>query len=324
MAAQHHEACVLVGATATGKTAVAHLLAAQLNAVILSADSMLVYRDMDIGTAKPAVAARAQFSYGGLDLVDPDAEFQIASWLEHARKFLEQAHGAHRPVIVVGGTGLYVKCLLTGLTAQPAADPGWRAVASKMTLAELQRQLQQLDAARFAAMTESDQKNPRRLIRAIERARDFPSLGKTEPSTFQALENTEVSGQFPVVSPMVVGLQLPPLLLAQRIGARVAAMFDHGLLAEARLLRDKFPQLSTTAQQAIGYAEAFAVLDGLCDEKTAREKIAVRTRQLAKRQMTWFKHQVNVAWVAADAPVAAVAARVRKRWSENGPTPLAY
>jgi tRNA dimethylallyltransferase len=122
----------------------------------------------------------------------------------------------------------------------------------------------------------------------------------------------------------VVGLAVSPPLLAQHIQARVSAMFEQGLLDEARQLREKFPRLSDTAQQAIGYAEAFAVLDGRCTAAEAQERIGARTRQLAKRQMTWFKHQAHVAWVTAEAPAAEVAARVRQLWSEHGPTPLAY
>lgn len=101
-------------------------------------------------------------------------------------------------------------------------------------------------------------------------------------------------------------------------------MFNAGLLDEARRLRAAFPQLSASAQHAIGYAEAFAVLDGALTEKAAREKIAIRTRQYAKRQMTWFKHQSTVAWVAAEAPVDEIAANVRKIWSDHGPSALAY
>ena len=314
MSSARHDAFVLVGPTATGKTAVAQLLAEELNAAVLSADAMLVYRGMDLGTAKPATAERGHVRYSGLDLVDPGEAFDVATWLEHAKKFLAQARAAGQPVIVVGGTGLYVKCLLTGLTAQPDADPVWRAAAAKMNLTELQAHLQKLDAVRFEALTESDRQNPRRLIRAVELARGFPSLGKTEPQVFQTLERPGP----------VAGLSLPQPLLAQRIQTRVAAMFAQGLLAEARRLREKFPQLSATAQQAIGYAEAFAVLDGRCTETEAQERICARTRQLAKRQMTWFKHQANVAWVTADAPATEVAARVRQLWSEYGPTPLAY
>jgi tRNA dimethylallyltransferase len=334
------EAYVLVGPTATGKTAVAHLLAADLNAVILSADAMLVYRGMDIGTAKPTAAERARFGYGGLDLVEPGASFDVAAWLDHAKIFLARARAAGRPVIVVGGTGLYVKCLLTGLTAQPDADPVWRAAAAKLNLAELQAHLQKLDAARFAAMTESDQQNPRRLIRAVELARgdkqwsagvlECWSNGKEQPRTmlpacvhpkqpFSQYSNTPI-----LQHSIIPGLALPPPVLAQRIQERVAAMFAQGLLDEAQKLHEKFPQLSATAQQAIGYAEAFAVLDGRCTAAEAQEKICARTRQLAKRQMTWFKHQASVVWVAAEAPVAEVAARVRQLWSQHGPTPLAY
>ena len=323
---------MLAGPTATGKTAVAQLLAETLQAAVLSADAMLVYRGMDIGTAKPSAAERARLRYGGLDLVDPGENFDVAAWLAHACEFLAQAHTAGQPVIVVGGTGLYIKRLLTGLTARPDADPAWRATAAKMNLAELQAHLQNLDVARFAALTESDRQNPRRLIRAVEisRCEKQRSVGVLEQWSdgkehmTPASESSSPSSNPGLHHSTIPGLALPPPLLAQRIEARVAMMFDHGLLEEARQLRDRFPQLSTTAQQAIGYAEAFAVLDGRCTAAEAREKICLRTRQLAKRQMTWFRHQASVAWIATDATADEVAARVRKYWSDHGPTALAY
>lgn len=321
MPCARHEAFVLGGPTATGKSAVAHRLAAELNACILSADAMLVYRGMDIGTAKPTAAERARFGYGGLDLVEPGAEFHVAAWLDHARDFLAQARAAGQPVLVVGGTGLYIKCLLTGLTAQPSADPVWRAAAERMNLAELQAHLQQVDAARYAALTESDRQNPRRLIRAVELARGAPSPapgGAPGPATpAAAAPPAQRLADMPC-------LMLPTPLLWQRIEVRVDAMFNQGLLDEARQLREKFPQLSACAQQAIGYVEAFAVLDGTLSVQEAREKIAIRTRQFAKRQMTWFKHQADVVWVAAEAPVAEVAASVLQIWRDHGPSALAY
>lgn len=329
MSATRHEAFLLCGPTATGKTAVAHLLAAELQAAILSADAMLVYRGLDIGTAKPSAAERARFRYGGLDLVDPDQEFDVAAWLDHARAFLAQARAAGQPVIVVGGTGLYLKCLLTGLTAQPSADPVWRAAAEKMNLATLQAYLQQIDAARFAALTESDRQNPRRLIRAVELARGVPNPAGPALEAQPQSEAVVRAGAAPASTPalphtLIPGLSLPPPLLWERIQARVSTMFNQGLLEEARRLRANYPRLSAHALQAIGYAEAFAVLDGASSASAAQERIAVRTRQLAKRQMTWFKHQAHVAWIAADAPVAAVAAQVRQIWRAHGPSALAY
>ena len=255
MTSARHDAFVLVGPTATGKTAVAQLLAEQLNAAVLSADAMLVYRGMDLGTAKPTVAERVR--YGGLDLVDPGENFDVATWLDHAREFLAHARAAGQPVIVVGGTGLYVKCLLLGLTVQPDADPAWRAVAEKMNLAELQAHLQRLAAARFAALTESDRQNPRRLIRAVEISQweKQRSAGVVECWSTGAGQNQSSVPTTPLLHHFSIsGLSLPPPLLAQRIQTRVAAMFDQGLLDEARQLREKFPQLSATAQQAIGYA----------------------------------------------------------------------
>jgi len=324
MPAARHEAFVLGGPTATGKSAVAHLLAAELNACILSADAMLVYRGMDIGTAKPAAAERARFGYGGLDLVEPGTDFHVAAWLDHARDFLAQARAAGRPVLVVGGTGLYIKCLLTGLTAQPSADPVWRAAAERMNLPELQAYLQLVDAARYAALTESDRQNPRRLIRAVELARCTIGLAQDGEPVAPSLEPSAAAvPPAPRLADMPC-LRLPTPLLWRRIEVRVDAMFNQGLLDEARRLREKFPQLSVCAQQAIGYAEAFAVLDGALSVPVACERIAIRTRQYAKRQMTWFKHQAAVAWVAAEAPVAEVAANVLQIWRNHGPSALAY
>ena len=313
---------MLVGPTATGKTAVAQQLAEELNAAVLSADSMQVYRGMDVGTAKPSVAERGAVRYGGLDLINPDADFHVAAYLAHAAEFLEQARQVGQPVIVVGGTGLYVKCLLEGLQPRAAADPAWRAEAETLSLATLQQKLQQLDPARFAALNDSDRQNPRRLIRAMEIARG----AQRGHAKVNASEETHPALLQHPGLPAIVGLRMAPALLWPRIQARVQTMYAQGLLEETQRLRQAFPVWSATARQAIGYAEALAALDGGCSIAEAQAQTALRTRQLAKRQMTWFQHQARVAWVdcAAEATPDVVASRIRQLWSEHGPTPLAY
>jgi tRNA dimethylallyltransferase len=320
----HHTAWLLAGATATGKTAAAQLLAERLSCAVLSADAMLVYRGMDIGTAKPSPAARGCVPYFGIDLVTPAEPFSTGLWLADAARALEAAALAPTPgrslegerprepsLIVVGGTGLYLKALTDGLdgdAADPEARARWQTLYDREGLPALQRALAGRDPAAFAAL--ADPANPRRLIRALEHLDARGSL----------------PGQWRRDAPRasVAVLRLPREQLHARISRRVAAMFREGLLDEARALRHACPSWSPTAAQAIGYAEALAVLDGALTPAAAAERIAARTRQLAKRQETWFRHQTQAVWIDIDDndPPARVAERVLETWRQHGPTPL--
>ncbi len=175
--------------------------------------------------------------------------------------------------VVAGGTGLYLKCLLQGLADRPAADETLRARAEQMTRAELQAEAQRAAPEAYAAL--ADKKNPRRLVRL--------------------LEHGGVSGDWKQESPAVIGLHVERDVLHQRIAQRVDNMYASGLLDEARGLLDR--ELSSTAQHAIGYAEAFAVLKNKMTVAEAKERTVIRTRQLAKRQRTWLRHQLNVKWI---------------------------
>ena len=333
----------LVGATAVGKTAVAQHLAERTGAAILSVDAMLVYRGMDVGTAKPTVAERGAVNYFGLDLVDPDEPFSTGAWLAQVRAQLAViACGGPRPtatederkarlpasdLIAVGGTGLYVRALVQGLEAS-AADPArrqyWQERLACEGLDALRRELVQRAPQALASL--ADPENPRRVIRALEH---FEAHGAI-PETWREAPR-----------PKVVGLQLPRPALHARIAARVEQMFAHGLLDEVAALRSRYPEAwgalshtsrgvgqvagsMSTARQAIGYAEACDLLDKRLTRAQAIEQIVVRTRQLAKRQETWFRHQADVTWIAVepDEPVATIAARVLAAWSEHGPTPI--
>lgn len=301
-------AFVLVGPTASGKTDVAHILAASQHARILSADSMLVYRHMDVGTAKPSRDEREAHGYAGVDVVAPDRSFSVADYLLHVRATTGGC--AARPWIVVGGTGLYVKCLTQGLDAGPGQDPAARAEARAALDAGGVDALAALVRREAPDAGVKDPANPRRLIRAYERARQ--GGGPHAPAWSPAM-------------PVIAGLLPERGLLWSRIEARARSMFAGGLIEEARALRAAWPGLSETARHAIGYREAFAVLDGEMRYEDAIERTAVRTRQLAKRQMTWFRHQARVEWV----PVAGtespewIAAEVLRRWEKHGPARLA-
>lgn len=305
------KAWVLGGPTASGKTAVAHLIAKEWNAVVLCADAMAVYRGLDIGTAKPDRTMRAAVSYFGIDLVDPCQTFSAGEFVRAARDAAEEASRQGRPLIVVGGSGLYISAVVLGLDAPPS-DPAkraeWEILYRDGGVEKLQAALQALDPHAFESL--SDPRNPRRLIRALERA----ASGQPSPRAWA------VRGG---LSPICV-LRRNPVDLRARIWFRAREMVENGLIEEARRLRAEYPGLSATARHAIGYAEAYSVLDGQLSEEEAIQAIARRTWRLARRQMTWFRHQLPATWIdihPEESPEA-VADRVRRAWEEHGPVDL--
>jgi tRNA dimethylallyltransferase len=301
----------LAGPTAAGKSAVAHLLAEDMKAAILCADAMTVYRALDIGTAKPDASMRASVPYYGLDIVDPDRTFSAGAFLDEARRAAEAAASAGRPLIVVGGSGLYLSALLRGLDPAPAPNPSararWEAVLRERGVEALEDALRAQYPAAWAAL--ADPRNPRRLIRALERA----EAGAPTPTGWREAK----------LAP-VCALQIEPDALKRRIASRARAMIVRGLVDEAARIRARWPVLSRTARHAIGYDEAFAVLDGKITEGQAVERIAARTWRLARRQMTWLRHQLPVIWIEAggSASVREIADAVRREWDRHGPHTL--
>lgn len=303
----------LVGPTATGKTAVAQHLAEDDNFDIVSADSMLVYRGMDVGTAKPTTTDRARARYWCLDQVDAGSSFSVGLFKDAAVAALSAIAGAGRKAIVAGGTGLYIKALTHGLSQTPPADPAIRMeldrLAVEKPVTELQNMLEQLAPELYRGL--SDKRNPRRLVRAIELARS----GISQPPASWQRNNT---------GPVLTGLRLDPVQLKARIETRAENMFRTGLLDEVKaLLAAGFGQ-SPTAQGAIGYVEAIAVLDGSLTVREAVQQTVRRTFQLARRQMTWFRNQENVDWIDIDIGMdaATIAAAVRESWRKHGPAPV--
>lgn len=307
-----HDAWILVGPTATGKTAVSNELARRLGADVLSADSMLVYRGMDIGTAKPTPAECTGLVMGGIDLVGPDETFSVGTWLEAARTTFDTAVRQGRDVVVAGGTGFYVNALLGGIDAPRANDGILRekmaAMLERGGVALLRETAELLSPGSVATLT--DPLNPRRLMRLIEKL-------SIDPQSVSSHDRVSCRGR------VVAGLQVEPPILEKRIGARVEKMFESGLLDEVAALRARYPHFSETAGKGIGYAEAIAVMDGALSRAEAVERIVVRTRQLAKRQRTWFRHQLDVDWVSGpvdERDVARAADEVMEVWKRNGKT----
>jgi tRNA dimethylallyltransferase len=306
----------LVGCTAAGKTAVAHAIARESGAWVLSADSMLVYRGMDVGTAKPTAAEREGVVLRGVDLADPDEPFSAGRWLEEARSAAGEAEAAGKDLIVAGGTGLYASALLRGIDA-PAATAERRAELEALLAREGPEALVALAESLSPGSTATiDAKNPRRLVRLVEileaDASPVPAPTRGTPDLQDAV---------------LVGLDFPPEELNARIERRARAMFEGGLLDEVRALCGRFPGFErSTAGAGIGYAEALAALRGEISVDEAVARTALRTRRLAKKQRTWWRHQARVEWVrgpADESDVARAAREVRDLWRKHGKAPLA-
>ena len=311
-----HSAFFLVGCTAAGKTAVAHAIARESGAWVLSADSMLVYRGMDVGTAKPTAAERAGVVLRGVDLADPDEPFSAGRWLEEARAAEREAAAGGKDLIVAGGTGLYVSALLRGIDA-PAAAPARRAELEELLAREGTEALVALAESLSPGSTATiDAKNPRRLVRLVE-------ILEADAASASRADARAPASQDPVL----VGLDFPPEALNARIERRARAMFEGGLLDEVRALCGRFPGFErSTAGAGIGYAEALAALRGEISVDEAVARTALRTRRLAKKQRTWWRHQARVEWVrgpADESDVARAEREVRDLWRKHGKAPLA-
>jgi len=308
MLTQHAQALyMLAGPTAVGKSAVAHHLAQKHQAAILSVDSMQVYRGMDIGTAKPTTSEQREVAYGGIDLVQVDQAFDLAQYVHQSRQWFDQ-HVSHHPLIATGGTGLYFNALIYGLGGELGSTEGrdeLEQILQSQGVGALQQMLQIADPEWYAEL--ADKENPRRLIRALEQS----GSGESPDRSWK--------GQSHV--PMVV-LHMERAALIRRIEQRIDRMFEQGLIEEVSALKRQFPEWSDSALQSIGYKEILDLLSGACSEAEAREKILIRTRRLAKRQMTWFRHQGVVEWVEVqpDEPVGSIAERVEALWLKYGPT----
>lgn len=304
---------ILVGPTASGKSAVAQWLAERTRPPrpLIAADSMTVYCGMEIGTAKPEEADRRRAPTYGLDVATPSQEFSVGDYLAALRPQARQWTEAGQQPIIVGGTGLYVKGLAEGLDSAPPSAPEHRAAAEALLAREgleaLQHALRRLSSEQYARLR--DPENPRRLVRAYE----LVAGGHEIPLVTERPR------------PRMAGLLWNPEDLLARITRRARQMFAHGLVDEVRALREQYPAgLSETARHAIGYEEAARLLDGEIPEEEAIRLTILRTRQYTKRQMTWFRHQADVEWVevSPDDSIERVAGRVQRIWDRHGPVAL--
>jgi tRNA dimethylallyltransferase len=279
----------IVGPTASGKTDLALALARHLEVEILVADSRQVYRGMDIGTATPPPAARAGVPHHLLDLAAPDEPFTLFDWLTAARRAVVDVAERGRLPLVVGGTGLYVSALVDGYRLSEASrtDAARRAALRAELVANgltpLVARLQALDPIAAARV---DLRNPRRVLRALERA--------------EAGEVGESPRREPYPGPVrVVGITRPREVLVRRIRARAEALFTGGLLDEVRDLMAAGHDPALEPMTGHGYREAVRYLAGEWPLEQAIEVTATRTAQYARRQMTWFRRDERIHWLDA-------------------------
>lgn len=280
---------VLVGPTAVGKTAVALALAAIHDLAVISADSRQVYRRLDISTAKPTVRERARVKHYGIDVVDPGERYSAGRFVRDAGAWLLAAQAEGKLPIVVGGTGLYVRALAEGLFAEPPLEPSARHALEQWTATLADREL-----LRWAGRLDPDFAGGgrQRAVRAVEVA----LLTGRPLSHWQ-----EAARGRALIRPWYIVLNAPRPVLHQRIARRAEEMVRRGLIEEVAAVLSEGHRGDAPGLDAIGPREAVQYLHGQRERDTVAEAVTISTRQYAKRQQTWFRHQLPSNLLALDA-----------------------
>ncbi len=284
---------LIVGPTASGKTAVSIALAQRLNAEIISADSIQVYRGMDIGSAKPTIEERQGIPHHMMDTVDIDSpKFSVAEYRRMAGEAIEDIAGRGKYPLIVGGTGLYVNSLIFPLNF--TSVPSDEALRAELTAIE-----QQQKGAAYALLQKEDPKAAQRLhpndvkrvIRALEVIRLTGKPIDDHGGDFANQANADIPYE-----PTIIGLTMPREQLYERINLRVDIMLEQGLLDEARAIYDGGYDASLPALQGLGYKQLFKHFAGEYTLDEAIAAIKLETRHFAKRQLTWFRRDKRIVW----------------------------
>ena len=294
---------VLAGPTAVGKSELALLLAERLGGEIVAVDSMQVYRGLDIGTAKPSAAERARVPHHLLDVAGLNELFDAAQFIRLAASAVREIQARGKVSILCGGTGFYLKAFREGLAEAPPANPELRAELTATPLPELLRELAERDPATWERI---DRQNPRRVIRALEVIRLTGKPCSTQRASWQG------AARHPQPAAGWFGLSRQAFDLRQRIDRRVEEMFRQGLVAETEHLLKCGLGENQNAMQALGYRQVIEHLRGQRSLPDTIELVKIRTRQFARRQMTWFRRQLPLNWVRLEVgePAEEVVARV--------------
>jgi tRNA dimethylallyltransferase len=280
---------VICGATATGKSDLAVSLAKEIDGEVINADSMQLYKGMDIGTAKITVEERQGIPHHLMDLLDVSEDANVAWYQENAREKISEIHSRGKSAIIVGGTGLYIKAILDDLNF-PDTDPVVRTALeleyATKGIGPLFERLEKLDPAAALAI---DRANSRRVIRALE-------VIEITGQPFTANLPRKESTKYP--DALQFGLVMDREILSDVISSRVERMWEGGLVAEVERLIESGITRGTTAQKALGYSQVIAFKEGKISEEEAIDETKRATRQYARRQETWFSRDERINWIS--------------------------
>ena len=281
---------IIIGQTASGKSAIASRIARHSDYEIISVDSMKIYRGMDIGTSKPNAEQRKKIRYHLIDIIEPYEEYNVAKFVSDCDRAIADIIKRGKKPLLVCGTPLYLKALLYGIFADSGSDSQLRAemekTASEKGLAFLYEQLMKVDPAKADKIHANDRK---RIIRALE---VYKITGKPISTLQTHFKKTEL--RYPVT---MVGLKWKSEELYQRINERVERMFKHGLVEEVKGLINSGKGLGKQSGDAIGYKEIVRHLNGEITLEAAKEEVKKGTRYLARKQMTWFRRFPDIKWI---------------------------
>jgi len=282
---------VIVGPTASGKTALSIELAKRINGEIVSCDSMQIYKDMDIGSAKPTLEEMQGIKHYMIDVVKPDERFSVAEYKKQAEKAIEEILSKGKTPIVIGGTGLYADSLIYSIEyPEIEFDQNYRNKLEKKAdtqegLIELYNEAKRIDEEAIKKISENDKK---RIIRILE---IFHSTEKTKTQLEIESRRNEVKYDY-----RVFAIDMNREILYDRINKRVDIMIENGLIQEVKNLLNKYESFPT-AMQGLGYKEVVEYLDGKLTKEEMIEKIKQETRRYAKRQLTWFRKNKQTIWI---------------------------
>lgn len=284
---------VIVGPTAVGKTNLSIILAEKFNGEIISGDSMQIYRGMDIGTAKATVAERARIPHHLIDIKDPEEPFSVAEFQQLALAALEDIQQRGKLPILVGGTGLYVKSVLyypqyefVDVEMNTALREKWQQFLYVHGEEALWQEVHKIDPATANRLHPND---TRRLIRALE-------LYEQKQQPMSKLQSKHATIDDSPFNYLMIGLTMPRELLYQRINQRVQMMIEEGLVDEVQSLVQRGINEQSTSMQSLGYKEMLPYLEGKASLDDTVALIQQKTRQFAKRQLTWFRRMKSIEW----------------------------
>lgn len=284
------ELIIIAGPTAAGKTSASIELAREFNGEVVSADSMQVYKFMDIGTAKPSIEERAGIAHHLIDIVNPDEEYSAARYSEDAKKAIDGILERGKLPFLVGGTGLYIRALTKGIFKGPSADPAVRQTLLDEARGKGREALyERLRLVDPEAAKRIHPNNVARVVRALE----VFEISKRPMTEFHKEHGFS---ERPYKKTLFIGIKKERQELYRGIEERVEAMFAKGLVEEARRLIEMGFSPSLKPMRGLGYKEACAVLDGSLGIEAAKEQLKKETRHYAKRQLTWFNAEPEIKW----------------------------